>query len=77
VLPFKLFGLVFKGLAVLLALPFMLLFGVFGLLFLGAGLFVFVIPALPFVILAVLIWALFRIRDRAGNPSHTSAGASS
>jgi len=70
-LPFKLLAFAFKGLAAILALPFMLLFGVLGLglfgvlglgLF-GVGLLALALPALPLVLVVVLLWALFRRRD--------------
>jgi hypothetical protein len=66
VLPFKLLGFAFKALGALLALPFLLIFGVIGaLLFgvvgvvaLGAGLLAFFIPLLPFALIAWGVWWL-------------------
>jgi hypothetical protein len=63
-LPFKLLAFTFKGLAALLALPFLLLFGFLGFLLFGVGMLAFLLPALPFVLIALLIVALFRRRDR-------------
>lgn len=62
-LPFKLLALVFKGLGVLLALPFLLLFGLGGVLALIFGFGLFLLPALPFLLIALGIWALARRRD--------------
>lgn len=59
-LPFKLLGLVFKGAALLLALPFMLFIGLLAVLLFGVGLIVFFLPALPFVLLALGAWWLVR-----------------
>jgi hypothetical protein len=63
-LPFKLLALAFKAVAAVLALPFLLLFAVLGLGLFGVGLLAFLLPALPLVLIAVLIWALFRRRER-------------
>jgi hypothetical protein len=64
-LPFKLLGLVFKGFAFLFALPFLLLAGFIGVLCFGAGLLVFMVPVLPFALLAVGAWLLLRRRPRS------------
>lgn len=64
-LPFKLAALVFKGLAAVLLLPFMLLFGVIGFVLFGAGLVAFFVPALPILLIVALVVALFRRRDRS------------
>ena len=63
-LPFKLLGFLFRGFAFLLALPFMLLFGVLALIVFGAGLLMFLFPALPVLLLAAVVWWLVRRRDR-------------
>lgn len=63
-LPFRFLGLVFKGLGLLFALPFMLLFGAIGALIFGLGAFVFLVPFLPFVLLAFLLWRWIRGRPR-------------
>ena len=62
VLPFKLLGLVFRGIGVLLALPFMLAIGILGAVLFGAGMLVFLIPALPLVLVVTVIWWLMRRR---------------
>lgn len=59
-LPFRILGLVFRGLACLLALPFLLLFGILGVTFLGVGALLFFVPVVPFLLLAGLIWWLVR-----------------
>jgi hypothetical protein len=64
-LPFKLIAFTFKGVAALLLLPFMLLFGLVGFLLLGAGMLAFFVPALPFVLIAALVWTLFRRREKS------------
>jgi hypothetical protein len=64
-LPFHLLGLVFRGLGVLLALPFILLAGLVGIAVFGAGLILFLLPALPLVLLVLAIWWLMRRRSRA------------
>jgi len=58
VLPFKLLGLAFRGVAFLLALPFLLVAGILGATMFGIGALVFMIPALPIVALAALVWWL-------------------
>ena len=64
-LPFRLIGLLFRGLGFLLALPFMILFGALGFLIFGFGAMVFLVPFAPFVLLAFLLWRWFRGRPRA------------
>jgi len=56
VLPFKLLGFAFKGLALVLAFPFMLLIAILGAVVFGVGALLFAIPALPVVALAAVIW---------------------
>ena len=65
VLPFKLLGLVFRGAAVLLALPFLLIAGFIGLLVFGAGVLAFTMPALPLVLLILGVVWLVRRRSRS------------
>jgi len=65
VLPFKLLGLVFRGAAVLLALPFLLVAGFIGLLVFGAGVLAFMMPALPLVLLILGVVWLVRRRSRS------------
>ncbi len=63
VLPFKLLGFAFKGLALVLALPFMVVFAVLGVVVFGVGALLFAIPALPVIVLAAVIW-WFATRNR-------------
>jgi hypothetical protein len=58
VLPFKLLGLAFKGLAFVLALPFVLIIAVVGAALFGVAAILFAIPALPIVALAAFVWWL-------------------
>ena len=67
-LPFKLLGLVFRGFAFLLLLPFILLAVLVGTLVFGAGLLVFFIPALPVIGIALLVWWLMRRHPHATAP---------
>jgi hypothetical protein len=62
-LPFKLLGLIFRGFAFLLALPFLLLAGFFGVMLFGAGMLLFLVPALPLVLIALGVWWLMRRRS--------------
>jgi len=72
-LPFKLLGFAFKGLGMLLALPFILLFGALGallfgglgVLVLGAGLVAVALPLLPFAFVAWGLWWLLRRKPAA------------
>jgi len=60
-LPFKLLGLAFRGIGVVLALPFLAAFGILGLVIFGVGALIFLMPALPFVALVfALIWLVRR-----------------
>jgi len=68
-LPFKLLGLAFKGMAFVLMLPFFLLFAIGAALLFGFGLFMFFIPALPLVLVALGIWWL--MKRRAPSPHVT------
>ena len=63
-LPFKLLGFLFKGVAALLLVPFMLVLGLVGFLALGAGILVLLVPAFPLVLLALGIWWLVRRREQ-------------
>ena len=65
VLPFKLLAWSFKGLGVLLALPFLFLFGVLGLVLGGVGFMLFLIPAAPLLLLALLFWWVIKGTSRA------------
>jgi hypothetical protein len=67
-LPFKLFGLALRGAAVLLALPFLLIFGIAGALLFGAGVLMFLLPALPFLLIVLgAIWLVRRNRHSAAS----------
>jgi hypothetical protein len=68
-LPFKLLGLVFKGMAVIFMLPFLLLLAIGAVLAFGFGLFMFFIPALPLVLVALGVWWL--MKRRAPSPHAT------
>ena len=59
-LPFRIMGWIFKGFALLLAVPFVAVFGVIAFLVFGAGMLVFLFPLLPIALLAVLAWWLVR-----------------
>src|SRR5262245_13261887 len=61
-LPFRIFGLLFKAVAFLLALPFLALFGAFGFLVFGAGMLVLFLPVVPFLLIAMGAWLLVRRR---------------
>ena len=63
-LPFKILGLIFKGLGALLAFPFILLFGIIGAVIFGFGALLFLAPALPLVLLAALVLWLARRRPK-------------
>lgn len=56
--PFRLLAFVFKGLGVLLALPFILLFGILGVAIFGVGVLIFLTPAVPFLLMVWLVWWL-------------------
>jgi hypothetical protein len=68
VLPFKLLGFALKAVGALLALPFLLIFGLLGVVLFGgvgvvlfgAGLLALALPLLPFALLAWGIWWLVR-----------------
>jgi hypothetical protein len=61
-LPFRILGWLFQGFLLLLALPFLLLFGVIGFAVFGAGMLLFLLPVLPFVLIALGAWWLVRRR---------------
>jgi hypothetical protein len=68
VLPFKILGLAFRGVAFLLALPFLLIVGVLAAAVFGVGAIVFALPALPIVALAAFVWWL-ATRHRTARPA--------
>ena len=62
-LPFRALGFVFKIAAALLALPFLLVFAVLGTTVFGVGMLVFMVPAIPFILLvAFIVWLARRGR---------------
>ena len=66
VLPFKLLGLAFKGLGLLIALPFLLLGGVLLFVVVGVGALALFTPLLPLALLVVaVLWLTRRRRPRA------------
>ena len=69
-LPFKLLGLVFRSFAFLLALPFLLIAGLIGVAVFGVGIFLFLFPAIPLVLILLGIWWL--ARRRPGHPTPAS-----
>jgi len=64
-LPFRILGFLFRGLGLLLALPFMLIFGLLGLVIFGFGSLIFLVPFAPLALVAFLIWRWMRSRPRA------------
>lgn len=64
-LPFRILGWVLKGLAFLLAIPFLALFGVIAFFVLGAGMLVFLLPFVPLVLIALGAWWLVRRSQRS------------
>jgi len=69
-LPFRILGWLFHGALALLAIPFVIAFGILGVVVFGAGLLFIIVPALPIVALAFLAWWLVRRNQR-----HAAAGA--
>jgi hypothetical protein len=67
-LPFRIMGWLLKGLGLLLAIPFMAFFGVVAVVALGAGALMFLLPFLPFALLALGAWWLVRRSHRAATP---------
>ena len=74
-LPFKLLGFLFQGVAALLLLPFLLVLGFVGVLAFGVGLIAFLLPAMPLVLLALGIWWLVKRRQGPAAAAHYGAGA--
>ncbi len=72
-LPFRLLGLVFRGVAALLLLPFLLLLAIAGPLIFGVGFLVFLVPGLPLILLALAAWWLWKRHD---DPHGAVGGAS-
>ncbi|MBI1797821.1 MAG: hypothetical protein HY076_08075 [Candidatus Eisenbacteria bacterium] len=70
-LPFRLVAWALKGLALVLVLPFVALFGVIAFVALGAGMLMFLFPVIPFALIALGAWWLVRRRH------HPAASATS
>jgi hypothetical protein len=67
-LPFQILGWVFRGFAWLLALPFLLLFGIIGVVIFGAGVLAFMLPIIPFALIAWGAWWLVNRRGPTAAP---------
>ena len=67
-LPFRILGWAIKGLGMLLMLPILLVVGCLGFLVFGFGVVLFLVPVLPFALLAFVAWRLFR-RPRSATAS--------
>jgi len=64
-LPFRILGWIFKGLALIVALPFVALFGVAAAIALGAGVLMFLIPFFPIALIVLGAWWLVRRTQRS------------
>ncbi len=64
-LPFRIVGWLFHGFALLLALPFVALFGVIAVLVFGAGMLMFLLPFVPIALVALGAWWLVRRTQRS------------
>ena len=64
-LPFKILGWIFNGIALLLALPFVAVFGVIALLVVGGGMLMFLVPFFPIALIALGAWWLVRRNQRS------------
>jgi hypothetical protein len=64
-LPFRILGWLIKGVALLVALPFVAVFGVVAFVALGAGMLMFLLPFLPFALLVLGAWWLVRRTQRS------------
>lgn len=64
-LPFRMLGCIFKGLALAITLPLLLITGLAGVVVLGFGLLAFLVPLLPFVAVTLLIVWLMKRRHPA------------
>ena len=64
-LPFRVLGWLIHGIALLLALPFVAVFGVVAFVALGAGMLMFLVPFLPLALLALGAWWLVRRTRRS------------
>jgi hypothetical protein len=75
VIPFKLLGWLFHGVAALLLFPFLLVLGLVGVLVFGAGMLLFLLPAFPLVLLGLGIWWLMRRRRTGATAAHGGTAA--
>jgi hypothetical protein len=66
VLPFKLIGFAFRGLAFLLVLPFLALAAIVGVMVFGFGMLMFLAPLAPLALMAWGIWWL--VKPRRAHP---------
>jgi hypothetical protein len=64
-LPFRIIGWLFHGLALLVALPFLAVFGVVAFVVFGAGMLMFLLPFVPLALLAAGAWWLVRRNQRS------------
>ena len=63
-LPFRIVGWLLHGALALLAIPFMIVFAIVGVVLFGAGMLFILVPALPIVALAFLAFWLVRRTQR-------------
>ena len=64
-LPFKVMGWLLQGIGLVLALPFIAIFGVIAAVVLGAGMLVFMLPFLPVALIVLGAWWLVRRNQRS------------
>jgi len=64
-LPFRILGWICKGLALVIALPFVALFAVAAAIALGAGLLMFAVPFFPIALIVLGAWWLVRRNQRS------------
>jgi hypothetical protein len=64
-LPFRILGWICKGLALIIALPFVAMFGVVAAVALGAGVLMFLLPFLPIALVVLGAWWLVRRNQRS------------
>jgi hypothetical protein len=65
-LPFRIIGWLFHGALALLAVPFMIVFAIVGVVLFGAGMLFILVPALPIVAMGLLaIWLVRRNQRQA------------
>ena len=59
-LPFRIMGWILQAFALLLMLPIIAVVGLFGFAVVGAGVLMFLLPVIPFVLIALGAWWLVR-----------------